>query len=188
MLMAMPTYSTGVPIMAGDWVRVLSRRTGVWHSGIVRRIYPVWCVGYAVEVLNNVKLGGVAVSDWPEFAGGETVLLHRRASAPAHVREILARAESGIGKSYNLLSQNCEHFASFAFHWQTPERVSTDGGSRRRVSRFSWIPGLKAQSVTGRGNTQPQSHQVACDYTRRGCMHAVQPRVHRSNQVHIEGC
>src|SRR5258708_6446001 len=101
--------------MAGDWVRVMSRRTGVWHSGIVRRMFPVWGVGFGVEVFNNVKLGGVIASDWHEFANGETVLLHNRASSPPLVREILARAESGMGTSYNLLSQNCEHFASSAF-------------------------------------------------------------------------
>ena len=109
----MVAYATGVPIMAGDWVRVMSSR-GVWHHGIVRRLIALWDGGIAVEIANNVKLSGVALSDWYAFADGREIILHRRAPA-AQVPEILRRVDASMGKTYNLLAQNCEHFASYAF-------------------------------------------------------------------------
>jgi hypothetical protein len=110
--MFMPTYSTGDPIMEGDWVRVMSR-VGVWHHGIVRRLVRV-SGGIRVEIANNVKLSGITATDWHSFSEGREVVLHRRASSP-QVQEILARVEKSMGKTYHLLVQNCEHFASYAF-------------------------------------------------------------------------
>jgi hypothetical protein len=111
----MPTYTNGLPITLGDWVRVFVPRKGVWHYGIVRSIY--WAGnGFAVEIANNMIGRGVIASDWYEFADGQTVELHRRAASPIHVQGILARIESNLGKPYNLFAQNCEHFASFAFN------------------------------------------------------------------------
>jgi hypothetical protein len=107
------TYQTGVPILVGDWVRVLSP-AGVWHHGIVRRLVPRWDGGIAVEIANNVKLGGISLSDWHVFADGREIILHRRAPA-GQVRQILRRADESMGKTYDLLTQNCEHFASYAF-------------------------------------------------------------------------
>ena len=107
-----PTYATGVPIMAGDWVRVLS--SGVWHHGIVRRLIALWGGGLAVEIANNVKFVGVTVSDWHVFASGQEILLHRRAPS-TEVPGILRRVEESMGKTYSLATQNCEHFASYAF-------------------------------------------------------------------------
>jgi len=107
------TYLTGVPISAGDWVRVLSP-TGVWHHGIVRRLVPQWDGGIAVEIANNVKLGGISLSDWHVFADGREIILHRRAPAD-QVPQVLRRVDASMGKTYNLLTQNCEHFASYAF-------------------------------------------------------------------------
>jgi|HubBroStandDraft_2_1064218.scaffolds.fasta_scaffold392702_2 hypothetical protein len=112
----MPTvvYQTGVPILAGDWVRVLSPTRGVWHHGIVRRLVPLWDGGIAVEIANNVKLGGVSISDWHVFADGQEIILHRRAPAD-QVPQILRRSDASLGERYSLLTQNCEHFASYAF-------------------------------------------------------------------------
>jgi Lecithin retinol acyltransferase len=111
----MPTYSNGVPMKIGDWVKVWSP-SGVWHHGIVFRMtFASWGMGY-VEIINNVKAGGITVSDWNQFSGGRLVFLVKQASSPAHVEQILARAESSLGKPYNLFGQNCEHFASFAFN------------------------------------------------------------------------
>jgi len=107
-----PIYSTGEPIMVGDWVRVLS--SGVWHHGIVRRITAFWGGGVAVEIANNVKFVGVTISDWRVFAGEQEIILHRRAPA-AQVPEILRRVDESMGKTYSLATQNCEHFASYAF-------------------------------------------------------------------------
>jgi hypothetical protein len=110
----MPTYSTGMPIMVGDWVKVLSR-FGVWHHGIVRQIMFTMSAVY-VEIANNVKAGGITVSDWNQFSEGREVVLCHRASSPAHVQEIMARVNGSMGQPYHLFAQNCEHFASFAFY------------------------------------------------------------------------
>lgn len=75
--MGIPTYWAGQEIQAGDWVRVYSSRFGVWHHGIVRRLFFVQG-GIAVEVVHNTKGGNVAVVDWHEFAAGNPVLLHSR--------------------------------------------------------------------------------------------------------------
>jgi hypothetical protein len=108
-----PTYQTSVPILAGDWVRVLSPRR-VWHHGIVRRLIPRWDGGVEVQIANNVKLAGVSISDWYVFADGREIILHRRAPA-TEVPAILRRTDESMGKGYHLLTQNCEHFASHAF-------------------------------------------------------------------------
>jgi hypothetical protein len=112
--MQMPTYLTGQQIQPGDWVRVFSSRFGVWHHGIVRRLFFV-PGGIAVEIIHNTKGGGVGAVDWYRFADGNPVLLHRRPQSPAHATDVVARAEANIGKPYALFAQNCEHFASFAF-------------------------------------------------------------------------
>ena len=108
-----PTYSTGEPILVGDWVRVFVPLLMVWHHGIVRRISWIGN-GFGVELANNTKSGGTTISDWYDFANGQTVILHRRASSPAHVQQIAARVDSKIGRPYHLLADNCEHFASYA--------------------------------------------------------------------------
>lgn len=109
-----PTYASGVQILEGDWVRVFVPRFGLWHHGIVRRIYPVWN-GLAVEVAHNMKQYGIVASDWYHFADEQTVLLHRRAFDQSQVQEILSRVEFNLGQPYLLFARNCEHFASFAF-------------------------------------------------------------------------
>lgn len=116
----MPGYATGTQIAIGDWVRVIAPRQGVWHHGIVRRIY--WAgTGFAVEIAHNKKGFGVIKSDWYEFAEGQTIFLHRRPS-PETVQSILARVESNMGKPYHLFANNCEHFASFAFAGKSESR------------------------------------------------------------------
>jgi hypothetical protein len=124
--MPMPTYQTGVPILAGDWVRVISRR-GVWHHGIVRRLVLQWDGGIAVQIANNVKVTGISLSDWHIFADGHEILLHRRAQA-AQVPEILRRVDESMGKAYSLLTQNCEHFASYAFTGKSESKAIQGAG------------------------------------------------------------
>jgi hypothetical protein len=115
--MSTPTYLTGHPIQPGDWVRVYSSTFGVWHHGIVRRLFLV-PGGVAVEIIHNTKGGGVAVADWYDFAAGNPILLHRRPESSTHAAYVVARAEANIDKPYYLFAQNCEHFASFAFTGQ----------------------------------------------------------------------
>lgn len=103
--MLRPTYETGVQVAEADWVRVFAPAKGVWHHGIVRWIYWVGN-GFAVEIANNVKGHGVIVSDWYDFADGQTVYLQGRASFPGHAHEIRARVESNLGKPYDLFAQS----------------------------------------------------------------------------------
>lgn len=109
-----PTYDNGELIGFGDWVKVFVPRLGVWHHGIVYRMFPT-PTGFVVQIAHNMKATGVTVSDWHAFADGNTILLVSHASSRAHVDEILERVEANIGKPYHLFAQNCEHFASFAF-------------------------------------------------------------------------
>jgi hypothetical protein len=112
--MQTPTYWTGQQIQPGDWVRVYSSRFGVWHHGIVRRLFFV-PGGIAVEIIHNTKGGNVAVVGWQDFEAGNPVLLHRRPESLAHAADVVSMAEANIGRPYYLFAQNCEHFASFAF-------------------------------------------------------------------------
>src|SRR5262245_25376716 len=98
--LTVPTYWTGDPIQSGDWVKVVvPTYGGVWHHGIVRRVY--WNgYSFAVEVIHNVKDGGVTLSDWSDFQGNGIVHLYRRASSAEHARMVVARAEAQIGKPY----------------------------------------------------------------------------------------
>jgi Lecithin retinol acyltransferase len=121
------TYQTGVPILVGDWVRVLSPTRGVWHHGIVRRLVPQWDGGVAVLIANNVKRGGVSLSDWHVFRDGHEIILHRRAPAD-QVPQILRRVDASMGKTYNLLSQNCEHLASYAFTGKAESKAMQGAG------------------------------------------------------------
>ena len=95
-------------------MRVYVPRLGVWHHGIVRRIFFVGN-GFVVEIAHNMKDGGVIASDWYKFSDGNVVHLERHASSAVHVREILTRVEYTRGMPYHLFARNCEHFASFAF-------------------------------------------------------------------------
>lgn len=111
----------------GDWVRVYVPRLGVAHHGVVRGVYAVWN-GYAVQIVHNLKGSGVTPSDWYQFADGGQVFLHARASSYLHLQQILARVDASIGKPYNLFSQNCEHFASFACNGKAESKsVQTAG-------------------------------------------------------------
>ena len=127
--MQMPAYLTGVVIQAGDWVRVFSSRFGVWHHGIVRRLFFV-PNGIAVEIIHNTKGGGVGLVDWHDFADGNPIFLHHRPNSSTHASEVVARAEANIGRSYFLFAQNCEHFASFAF---------TGTAESESVKALGWI-------------------------------------------------
>jgi hypothetical protein len=89
---------------------------GVWHHGIVRRVYWAGYGGFAVEIIHNVKDGGVILSDWSDFQGNGIVHLHRRPSSTEQAQLVVTRAEAQLGKPYYFFAQNCEHLASFAFY------------------------------------------------------------------------
>lgn len=142
-----PVYErTGVRIEPGQWVRVfVAAYGGVWHHGIVRRVFWMGS-GFAVEVIHNQKADGVIVSDWYDFAGGGVVHLHKAPSSPWHAIEIVSRAEAQIGKPYHVFAQNCEHLASFAFVGEAKSETVTNWGvlvaaSVALVGLIAWANG-----------------------------------------------
>jgi hypothetical protein len=123
--MMVPTYLTGEFIQTGHWVKGMVRTAGgVWHHGIIRRVIHT-ADGWYVEVIHNVKNGGVIVSSLEDFSVGP-VFLVGRPSSPEHVTLILSTADANLGKQYLLISQNCEHFCSYCYTWQSKSE-SVDG-------------------------------------------------------------
>jgi hypothetical protein len=123
--MMVPAYTTGEYVQAGQWVKSKVRTAGgVWHHGIIRNVIHT-AEGWYVEVIHNVKNGGVIVSSLEEFSDGP-VFLVGRPSSPEHATLILQTADANIGKPYHLFSQNCEHFCTFCYTWQ-PKSESIDG-------------------------------------------------------------
>lgn len=68
-------------------------------------------VGDGMVIDNSAKHGRVEQRTLQEFAGqGKAYIIpHTSIFSPS---EIVARAKESIGKSYRLLSQNCEHFVT----------------------------------------------------------------------------
>lgn len=115
---APPTYWTGEKIEPGDWARSLVPTFGgIWHHGVIRRVF--WNgERHCVEVVHNVKNGGVIVSSLEDFAVGP-VWLVRRPSSTEHQQMVLATAEANLSRPYSVLFHNCEHFCSFCYTWQS---------------------------------------------------------------------
>jgi hypothetical protein len=77
---------------------------GVRHYGIV--------VDAVRGLILHNPSEGVRLTTWSEFANG-LVYIERRAS-PRYADVVVRRAHSLLGKKYDLLAFNCEHFANFA--------------------------------------------------------------------------
>ena len=118
--MGVPTYANGNLILPGHWLKVLVETPvgRLWHHGLVRRIVATGYGDYYIEIIHNVKDGGVIVSSLAEFSNGAYVFFVRQPASPEHSRLILATAEANLGKPYSLFSQNCEHFCWFCYTWE----------------------------------------------------------------------
>jgi hypothetical protein len=115
--MMVPMYPTGENIQAGHWIKgMVPTAGGVWHHGIIRNFIHT-ADGWYVEVIHNVKSGGVIVSSLENFSDGP-IFLMGRPSSPEHMTLILATADANLGKPYFLFSQNGEHFCTFCYTWQ----------------------------------------------------------------------
>jgi hypothetical protein len=66
-------------------------------------------------VHNSKRGGGVCEVSLEEFSGGNPVFLNRRAPSPEYAEAVVSRAYSLLGKPYNAVFHNCEHFTTWAF-------------------------------------------------------------------------
>lgn len=120
-----PVYLSGELIQKGDWIKGKVRAWGgIWHHGIVHDVIST-DDGFYVQVVHNVKDGGVSISSLlEEFAPGQ-IFLVRRPSSQMHLATILQTANANLGKSYSAISQNCEHFCWFCYTWQAKSETAS---------------------------------------------------------------
>jgi hypothetical protein len=84
------------------------------HLGILGEQLPDgrWLVVHSREE-------GVVLTPFEDFTRGRWVEVMNTPSSREHQRAVLERAYSQIGHPYDLLSANCEHFATWAFYGVT---------------------------------------------------------------------
>ncbi len=100
------------PIGVGDAIAIKSNAPLVdYHYGIVVEV-PV-NEFMPIRVAEANKGTGVVIVTIEEFGQGQSILLARRAESQEHVELIRTRAYTLVGKPYNVLSANCEHFAEY---------------------------------------------------------------------------
>lgn len=94
----------------GDKVRVRAD-FGFYHYAI----YVGPCGPYGEDVVHNEKGGRVVFAYFHDFADGRDVEVAQRAARSWEEREaIVRRAISLLGRRYDLVNFNCEHFANYA--------------------------------------------------------------------------
>lgn len=95
-------------LSAGD---VVSIQLGIIeHFGVVsdKYINGVPCI-----ISNSHKKGMVVEESIQEFANGRAITVHQY-SGSLNPIQIISRARSRLGESYNLIKWNCEHFIRWA--------------------------------------------------------------------------
>ena len=80
------------------------------HRGIVT---DSWLGGKPV-VITNSPSDGVIEQSWDEFSSGQTPMVEDDFLPTLPVREVIARARSLLGRTYDVLGFNCDHFVNFA--------------------------------------------------------------------------
>lgn len=98
-------------IQYGNWVpggvlRVYSKRYGVWHFGVAGRTFG--CVMHGSK-----DRGQFLETTFEEFAEGQPDTYTWLPSDCQQQEEVLVRAESQIGKPYQLLRSNCEDYVNW---------------------------------------------------------------------------
>lgn len=101
--MLAPPLSDSVGLHHGDKIWTHARTLGV------ERHYGIWDAEFG-KVLHNTHPGGVQYISLGEFSNRE-VFVEKRASV-GHERQVVERARALMGRQYNLVSFNCEHYAS----------------------------------------------------------------------------
>lgn len=108
-------------IMPGDLVRV-KRSKGYYHYGIMsdvdKIIHFTGPIDDSITKIENIKIRETSVEN---FVRGDTLQVLRPFSSSFDVNTVIERAKGFIGeskifgKSYNLISNNCEHFARYIY-------------------------------------------------------------------------
>lgn len=102
----------------GDLLTV-SKSLIVTHSGIF--------VGDGRVIDNSPKRGSVGYRDIKDFAGGNQISIVEYKSEYTRV-QIVERAQSRIGNSYKMWSQNCEHFTNDVLFNSKTSKQAVIGG------------------------------------------------------------
>lgn len=97
----------------GNWIpgaelRVYSRRYGVWHVGIL-----VWVFGVPMVIHASKDRGMVVQTTLEEFSEGLPVYYGRTSANLEAQNAILLRAQSVLGKPFNLLNADCEDYVNW---------------------------------------------------------------------------
>ena len=79
-----------------------------------------------VMLIDNAKADGVSLRPLEEVAAGDPVEVVARPQSAEHANHIVERAYSQIGKRYDLISQNCEHFSSWCYSGK-PRSIQLQG-------------------------------------------------------------
>ncbi|MBI1227803.1 MAG: hypothetical protein GC192_21390 [Bacteroidetes bacterium] len=77
------------------------------------------------------KIGqGVVCTPWAEFFRGitEVTSVQRFTGNYLELRQALARAESSLGRAYNPVNFNCEHFANYVLYGRPASRQVENAG------------------------------------------------------------
>ena len=108
-------------IKPGDIIRV-QRSKKYYHFGIVSDVDKViHFTGPVDDSIMDVKDIQIRETSLDLFLRGDKMQILRPYSSPFKPEEVIERAKSFIGKSklfgktYNLLTNNCEHFASYIY-------------------------------------------------------------------------
>lgn len=116
----------------GDLIRV-RRKAGYFHFGIVTGENSV--VHFS-DIDGDLKSGGgilIRETTLEIFAKNRAFEVENHSKSPFSQEEIVDRARSFIGastfrdKTYNLLTNNCEHFARYIFEGVAKSSQITDG-------------------------------------------------------------
>lgn len=106
-------------ISQGDkcWVQVNKKHYGV-------------CTGFGSDgepwFVHNTREGGVVHTTRKGFAGNRPIQVEQRAQ-PGQVANVVARALSLVGRTYDMLFFNCEHLANLAANGQAKSRQVQQG-------------------------------------------------------------
>jgi hypothetical protein len=100
-------------VQHGDWIpgaelRVYSRRHGVWHVGILTWLYGVPMVMHASK-----DRGQFVLTTLEEFSYGLPAYYGRIPANLEAQNAILLRAQSLLGRPFNLLNADCEDYVNW---------------------------------------------------------------------------